>query len=62
LVQVTTDISVGNLLTIATVAAAAFRYHRDWVDLVHEHRIMWTDFCRRHGIVDTPERDINPGR
>jgi len=57
--QFTWDVSLGNLIAAASVLFAALKYHRDWVDLVKEHRMMWIDYCQRHRI---REEDVRESR
>lgn len=51
----TWDISFGNIVASLSVLGAALGYHRTWVKLIQEHRLMWLDFCRRHHISRDPD-------
>lgn len=51
----TGEISLGSILSAVSVALVALKFHRDWVNMITQHKMMWLEYCRRHRIVRIPE-------
>jgi hypothetical protein len=49
-VRIDGSISLGSILTIATLLGIALFFHREWIELKYEHRLMFAEYCIRMGI------------
>lgn len=47
----TWDLSFGNLLAAGSVICVGLAYHRDWVNMITQHKMMWLEYCKRHRII-----------